>query len=383
MPIEFKDRVPGKLGRVRVIPENGSTPYYAVIERADEPVVAGTPINAASMNAAQETLVYSTATGTSTWKRVYVGPNGKDTNTGASTSVPMATIKGAIRKYAKWHKTMDIYLMDGTYTEDVVGIATDQCGVSIRSVSEDKDKVIINSATELECHINLLRLYNITLNMTADNLRTVTVNGGMLFAYNVRFSVPATSNASCVNVYNGASALLVNCVINAGTGSAVYGNQGLHIRAMTCTSERTVGKGCHAHNGTIIEYTPTFTATVMAQESGGGKCIPLDARAGSILGTVAGQSGQYCTYDGLLVQWGMTTITPSAANTPTSKTVTYKFPFATTPAVFLNVIDKTPQQCDVGVQYTGIDAKTEASIVLSRTGTTLTQISWLAIGKKG
>lgn len=49
MALEFKDRVPQKPGRVKITPENG-TPYYAVLERADEPIEEGTPLNAQNLN---------------------------------------------------------------------------------------------------------------------------------------------------------------------------------------------------------------------------------------------------------------------------------------------------------------------------------------------
>ncbi len=43
--IEVKDRVPKKPNRILIKPENGSAPFYATWERADEPVEEGTPIN--------------------------------------------------------------------------------------------------------------------------------------------------------------------------------------------------------------------------------------------------------------------------------------------------------------------------------------------------
>ena len=49
MVLEFKDRVPQKPGRVKITPENG-TAYYATIERADEPIEPGTPLNAGNFN---------------------------------------------------------------------------------------------------------------------------------------------------------------------------------------------------------------------------------------------------------------------------------------------------------------------------------------------
>ena len=49
MALEFKDRIPQKPGRVKITPENG-TAYYATMERADEPIEPGTPLNAGSFN---------------------------------------------------------------------------------------------------------------------------------------------------------------------------------------------------------------------------------------------------------------------------------------------------------------------------------------------
>lgn len=46
----FVDRKPTRPNRYKVIPENGAAPYYVTLERADEPTVEGTAINAASLN---------------------------------------------------------------------------------------------------------------------------------------------------------------------------------------------------------------------------------------------------------------------------------------------------------------------------------------------
>lgn len=42
--IEVKDRIPTKPNRIRIVPENGD-PFFAVWERADEPIEEGTPVN--------------------------------------------------------------------------------------------------------------------------------------------------------------------------------------------------------------------------------------------------------------------------------------------------------------------------------------------------
>ena len=383
MPFTFVDRVPSKLGRVKITPENGGTPYYAVVERADEPATAGTPLSAANLNAAQETLVYSTTTGTSTWKSVYIGPNGNDNNAGTQAS-PMKNIRAAIRKYAKWYKSLDIFLLDGTYTENLGPIATDQCGVSIRSASEDKEKVTINTETELDCQINLLRLYNITINVTAAGIRPVIVNGGTLYAYNVRINVPTDSSASCINVYNGSTAWAMNCVLNGGTAAGIYGNQALLVRAYNCTSERTLYRGFFASNGSTIEYTPTVTATNMTYETTGGKCIDLSARSGSVKGSVVSLTGQYMTYDGLLMQWGTVTVTPTASDVATTVVLTFPFAFTGTPTVFLTPVTGVPENMAVGVVRSGDlvpDPKKAVGVTLTRSGTTSTGVNWFAIGK--
>ena len=381
MPFTFVDRVPTKLGRVKITPENGGAAYYAVVERADEPAVAGTPLSAANLNAAQENLVYSTSTGVSTWKSVYIGTNGNDSNAGTSAS-PLKTIKAAIRKYAKWHKNLDIFLQDGTYTENIGAIATDQCGVSIRSASEDKEKVTINMTTELDCQINLLRLYNLTFNMTEMNIRPIIVNGGTLYMYNCRVIVPETSTASCVNVYNGATTWLMNCVLNGGGSAGVYANQGLLVRAVNCTSERTLFRGFFATNGSVIEYTPTVTATTMAYENNDGKCIPLAARAGTRQGTIGSQFGRYRTYDGLLIQWGSITISPQSANVARTSTVTFNIPFTENPIVIAQPVVDDPATCRISTNRASVaDPKTQIDIILTRTTATSTFVNWVAFGK--
>ena len=49
MALVFKDRVPQKPGRVKITPEDG-TAFYAVMERADEPIEVGTPLHARNFN---------------------------------------------------------------------------------------------------------------------------------------------------------------------------------------------------------------------------------------------------------------------------------------------------------------------------------------------
>ena len=45
----MEDRVPANAVRVLITPEDGSAPFYAVLTRADNPTVAGTPLNKAKL----------------------------------------------------------------------------------------------------------------------------------------------------------------------------------------------------------------------------------------------------------------------------------------------------------------------------------------------
>lgn len=58
----MKDRVPKYPGRVYVTPENGGAPYYATIERADEPVEVGTPLNKATLLSDETAELYEKPT---------------------------------------------------------------------------------------------------------------------------------------------------------------------------------------------------------------------------------------------------------------------------------------------------------------------------------
>ena len=381
MPFTFVDRIPSKLGRVKITPENGGTPYYAVVERADEPVVAGSPLSAANLNAAQETLAYQSASSLHTLKRVYLATNGNDSNTGDTASAPMKTVKAAVQKYAKWHKYLDIYLADGTYTEDIGPISTDNCSLGIRSTNEDMNKVTINMTTSIIGHINLLRLYNLTLNVTVTGAQALAVYAGMVYAYRVRFNQPTASTTSCVNVYNGGSLWLNECIINAGTGAGVYGNEALQIKALNCTSERTLTRGFYANNGANIEYTPTLTATQMTHAINGGKCMLSNYADGEI----SSSGGQHLAPDGTLIQWGLTQVKPTAVNTPATLLVEYPIPFSVAPIIVASASTTVPETVSVGVSRVGTqitDNKRHVLLTVTRTAdTSSTGVFWIAIGK--
>jgi len=102
------------------------------------------------------------------------------------------------------------------------------------------------------------------------------------------------------------------------------------------------------------------------------------------LKTFGTMSGVYKTHDGLLLQWGLVSITPTAADTPTSVLVEYPEAYAETPAVFPALATSVPQNVSVGIQRTASlvpDTKKGIAVTLTRNGTTSTGVYWLAIGK--
>jgi hypothetical protein len=95
-------------------------------------------------------------------------------------------------------------------------------------------------------------------------------------------------------------------------------------------------------------------------------------------------SGHYKTHDGLLLQWGLVSITPEAAGTPTSVVLTYPRAYADTPAVFATLATSVPQNVAVGIQRTASlvpDVKKGIAVTLTRNSVTSTGVYWLAIGK--
>lgn len=100
--------------------------------------------------------------------------------------------------------------------------------------------------------------------------------------------------------------------------------------------------------------------------------------------SLGSMAGRYRTEDGLLLQWGGVSITPTAANTATTAVVTFPLPYLETPTVLVTPVTSVPDTLSVGIQRSGDlvgDNKLKVAITLVRAGLTSTSISWLAIGK--
>ena len=96
--------------------------------------------------------------------------------------------------------------------------------------------------------------------------------------------------------------------------------------------------------------------------------------------THGNRTGRVLFSNGLLLQWGVETITP-VANTPTAKAVTFPVAYTSVPMVLTTAITTVPGTSVTGdaaanITVTGFDA------YVTRNSTTNTSVGWIAIGYK-
>ena len=192
MAVNWVDRVPTRANRVLITPENGGTPYYATVTRADEPSVVGTPVNAANLNAMQN------AAGLTSNKTIYVATTGSDINEGTETS-PFASISKALSIIPKNLNGyfVSINIAAGTYPENVI-IRDFNCG-ALRITGRAGDTVtfsglsIINSRY-VEVNTISLHISNAHINIESSDVRVLSP----FSASNGRYGVHVAFNSSVV-----------------------------------------------------------------------------------------------------------------------------------------------------------------------------------------
>lgn len=81
---------------------------------------------------------------------------------------------------------------------------------------------------------------------------------------------------------------------------------------------------------------------------------------------------------GRVIDSGTVSITPSAANTPTKVTVTFAKTFSSVPVVVATFNGTVPGTVVTGVSATNVTTTT-VDIYVTRTNTTSTSVSWIAI----
>lgn len=92
--------------------------------------------------------------------------------------------------------------------------------------------------------------------------------------------------------------------------------------------------------------------------------------------------GQILYNNGLLLQWGTVTITPTAINTVTQLTVAFPVPYIERPHISGTLLASSPQvvSWSMGVGTTGLAATTSLVIYMNRSTLHATSFRWMAIG---
>ena len=96
--------------------------------------------------------------------------------------------------------------------------------------------------------------------------------------------------------------------------------------------------------------------------------------------THGSKTGRCHFSNGLLIQWGDASITPTA-NTPTAKAVTFSTSYTDIPVVMTTAVSTAPGTSVTGVAAANVTA-TGFNAYVTRTNTTSTSVMWVAIGYK-
>lgn len=97
--------------------------------------------------------------------------------------------------------------------------------------------------------------------------------------------------------------------------------------------------------------------------------------------TASDRNGRVRFSNGFMIQWGYISITPTAANTPTSANVTFAEAFDYVPIVMTSAHTAVPGSTVTGTAPADV-SKTGCKVWVTRTNITATNIGWIAIGMK-
>lgn len=153
----------------------------------------------------------------------------------------------------------------------------------------------------------------------------------------------------------------------------LYGGNGGSVTSIGCwDSARSIGiwRYLTGTKNMVIDANVTLT-----RGNGGDEFIT----SGAV--TNGSRTGRVLFSNGLLLQWGVESITP-VANMPTSKAVTFPVSYTSVPMVLTTAITTVPGSSVSGsasanITETGFDA------FVTRNSTTNTSVGWIAIGYKG
>ena len=212
MAVRWVDRVPTNANRMKITPENGSA-FYAKVERADNPTVAGTPVNAANLNAMQD------AAALPAHKTVYVATTGSDSGGNGSQAMPYATITKALSVLPKnlngFSATVNIAA--GIYNENVTiqhfgngNLAfTGAVGAAVTITG-----MLVDNVKSLEINNIALNISNGFLHLIGSNVRVLSpfsASGAQYGVYVSYFSDAVFTNTVTINNTTDNAVISTNC----------------------------------------------------------------------------------------------------------------------------------------------------------------------------
>lgn len=256
MAIKWVDRVATHPGRVQLTPVQGQTNIYDM-ERADEPTVAGTPINAANLNAMQKNM------GLDANKTVYVAVSGSDATGNGSSTAPYQTITKALSTIPKNLNGYDamVYVSSGTYNENVT--IDNFNGGRLTLSGESGTLLQINTLTIMNCYVQI----NDTLVVSVANL--ICSRGSRLLSNaEIKVRSGATYGVLASNI---STAFFHKVVVDGSTYAAICLDQNSRIFITHLDGSGNTNIGLLVAGGTLKYDNSTLSATIATSAFSGGR----------------------------------------------------------------------------------------------------------------
>ena len=245
MAIKWVDRVATHPGRVQLTPVVGQTNIYDM-ERADEPTVAGTPINAANLNAMLQDAPLDAS------KTVYVAVSGSDSTGNGTSTQPYATIFKALSEIPQnlnGHSAT-INIAAGTYNENVAIYGYHGGSLYLKSASNTA-RVTINSLQASD--VASLRIQDITLVITgAAGGSGISLTNSLLISDG---AIELTgANAYGIYANRNSSVQITQVTVSNTTGMCVVSNGCSMVFMGSISGSNNSGIGVGALSGSILSY---------------------------------------------------------------------------------------------------------------------------------
>ena len=316
----MEDRIPtpGQEGRVRIIPEDGSAPYYAVIEMADTPTQEGTALNKQNL-LQDETCGVLSIPSTSVPNDAFlklalgIGKYGYAINVFLPNGTPVsgAKITGVQTPDGLQPVTNDDGLAVAVSTEQEITIGIESPYIDIQSVSSKtihstgiltKDTTTLQEKTEEYITINTSGLYRYSNLFSSVDIFASGGGGGGGGSYSKQSDDPggaggaagSASNVSGIQIGDRGRSITVT--IGAG-GKGGYGdNDGTSGGTTTIIDADNGETICSAPGGLGGEKAPATSSNTSNNGDGGlyptsGGTAQIDAFNDPTVGKVAGGGG--------------------------------------------------------------------------------------------